>query len=70
MNSDRLARQPCGALFFNLLDGCANVALVHLGGKPEGVESLPETSIQWGDIDEHERLGVATEGALEQVGQL
>lgn len=70
MDSDRLARQPCGALLFDLLDGSANVALVHLGGKPEGIEGLPEASVQWGDVDKHERLGVAAEGALEQVGQL
>lgn len=46
------------------------MTLIHLGSKPEGVESLTKASVQWGDIDKHESLRVPTKGALEEVGQL
>ena len=40
----------------NLLGGSANVALIHLGGKSERVQCLPEALLLGADVDEHQGL--------------
>ena len=40
----------------NLLGGSANVALIHLGGKSERVQRLPEALLLGADVDEHQGL--------------
>ena len=50
--------------------GGADMGIVHLGGKLQAGQGLGEMCLQWADHDEHESLGVATKGELEEVRQL
>ncbi len=52
------------------LGGRADVALVDLCGESQRVERFPKVLLPRGNVDEHERLGVAAQRALEEVGQL
>jgi hypothetical protein len=54
-----------GSLF-----GCPDVSVVHLRGKLQARQRLFYMSLKRADHDKHERLGVASEGVLEKVGQL
>lgn len=58
------------SLLCNLLLSSANLALIHFGSKPEGVQCLREVLFTWRDVDKHQCLGVAAQRALKQVGQL
>ena len=57
--------QNSKGLLLNLLHGGADLALVHLRGESQGVEGLREALLPRRDVDEHERLGVAAERALQ-----
>jgi len=55
---------------FGLLLRRANMRVVHLCRELETRDGLLEMGLQRADHDEHERLGVAAEGVLEEVCQL
>lgn len=47
-----------------------NVSVVHLRGELQARQCLFNMSLKRADHDKHERLGVASEGVLEKIGQL
>jgi len=47
-----------------------NLASVDLGRKPQRAERLPGERRAGREVDKHERLGVAPETGLEEVGEL
>lgn len=57
-------------LRLGLLLRCPDVRVMHLGRELETRDGLLEMSLQRAYHDEHECLGVAAEGVLEEIGQL
>ena len=54
----------------DFLCGSPNLALVDPLGESERVEGLPEVLFSRVEVDEHQCLGVATQGVHQEVGQL
>ena len=54
----------------DFLCGSPNLALVDSLGESERVEGLPEVLFSRVEVDEHQGLGVATQGVHQEVGQL
>ena len=52
------------------LCGGSDLALVDFGGEPQRVEGLSEVLLSRGNVHEHQGLGIASQGTLEQMGQL
>jgi hypothetical protein len=60
----------CLILRLSLLLRCPNMRIMNLCRKLQACNRFLQMCLQWADHDEHEGLGVAAEGVLEEVGQL
>lgn len=65
-----LYKQPTNLRRLGLLLRRPDVRVVHLGRELEAGDCFLQVRLERADHDEHERLGVAAEGVLQEVCQL